>query len=197
MKWRALEADGNRTKNAIYNAIAAKWRPVKADGNRKMQYIIAAKWRPVEVDRGQVETVQDMQITIARTRTKAFGDSKLYNTIIEVTSLHPINIIDQLSIHRILSHNSPQVPFPFRFYSISTTSNFSFLAPFLPIQLLWSKVTLVSAASIHQLLLVKQNDRQPETPNFDPHSVNGDSIILSKIFTQIALTHTAVQILHT
>ena len=70
MKCRPLEADGGRTENAIYNVIAAKRRPVEADG-------------------GQVEAAQDMQITIVRTRMEASGDSKLYNTIIGVTSLRP------------------------------------------------------------------------------------------------------------
>ena len=70
MKRRPLEADGGRTENAIYNVIAAKRRPVEADG-------------------GQVEAAQDMQITIVRTRMEASGDSKLYNTIIGVTSLRP------------------------------------------------------------------------------------------------------------
>ena len=64
-----MEADGGRTENAIYNVIAAKWRPVEADG-------------------GQVEAAQDMQIP-KRTRMEACGDSKLYNTIIGVTSLRP------------------------------------------------------------------------------------------------------------
>ena len=54
----------SRTENAIYRAIAAKRRPVEADG-------------------GQVEAVQDMQITIVRTRMVASGDAKLHNTIIE------------------------------------------------------------------------------------------------------------------
>ena len=65
-----METSGDRTENAIYNVIAAKWRPVEADGV-------------------QVEAAQDMQITIVRTRMEASGDSKLYNTIIGVTSLRP------------------------------------------------------------------------------------------------------------
>ena len=69
-KCNEAEADGGRTENAIYNVIAAKRRPVEADG-------------------GQVESAQDMQITIVRTRMEASGDSKLYNTIIGVTSLRP------------------------------------------------------------------------------------------------------------
>ena len=92
MKWRPLEADGSRTENAIYNVIAARWRPVEADGGcteNAICNIIAARWRPVEADGGQVEAAQDMQITIVRTRTEASGDSKLYNTIIGVTSLRP------------------------------------------------------------------------------------------------------------
>ena len=70
MKWRPLEADGGRTDNVIYNVIALRWRPVEADG-------------------GQVEAARDMQITIIRTTMEASGDSKVYNTIIGVTSLRP------------------------------------------------------------------------------------------------------------
>ena len=138
---------GQRTENAMYNVIAARWRPVEAHGGRIENAIynrIATRWRPVEADGGQVEAAQDMQITIVRTRTETSGDSKLSHTIIGITSLRPHQhqIINQLSIHRILSHNSPQVPFPFRFYSTSTTPHFSFLAPPLPISLLWSKIHL-------------------------------------------------------
>ena len=61
MKWKPLEADGDRTDNVVCNVIAVRWRPVEADG-------------------GQVEAAQDMQITIVRTRMEASGDSKLYNT---------------------------------------------------------------------------------------------------------------------
>ena len=99
MKWRPLEADGGRTESAIYIVIAARWRPVEADGGRTenaIYNVIAAKRRPVEADGGQVEAdggqveaAQDMQITIVRTRMEASGDSKLYNTLIGVTSLRP------------------------------------------------------------------------------------------------------------
>ena len=47
-----MEADGGHTENAIYN-------------------VVAAKWRLVEAAQGQVEALQDMQITIIRTRMEA------------------------------------------------------------------------------------------------------------------------------
>ena len=77
-----MEADGGRIENAIYIGIAARTE-------NAIYNVIAAKRRPVEADGGQVEAAQDMQITIVRTRMEASGDSKLYNTIIGVTSLRP------------------------------------------------------------------------------------------------------------
>ena len=92
----------------------------------------------MEADGGQAEAAQDMQITIVRTRMEASGDSKLYNTIMGATSA-PINIINQLSIHRILTHNSPTT------FSIPLLLNFHhppflFLGPFATYFILWSKI---------------------------------------------------------
>ena len=121
-----------------------------------------------------MEAARDMQITIIRTTMEASGDSKVYNTIIGVTSLRP-HQHHQSTFHSQnfkpqLAPSTFPIPLLLNFhhppFSLSRPLRYLFHFSGQRYMSGFILITLVSATSTHQPLLVEHNHRQPETPNF-------------------------------